>query len=311
MIRKILLCIIIFLLITTVLLSGCYRGDSTNTFPGQKKDDIVFSFIFMSDTQADPEIGNYASFGELLKLALEHESKTQLLVLGGDNVNNGNSSQEWETFWATAGENLDGIITASVAGNHDNNPFLAEQFDYPQTAPANTSEGFFYSFSEKNTYFLMLDSNIMGAGNASDIDWLSDQLSSKSATDADWRIVVLHHPFWPIADIPKDTQRAETMRGKFLPVMEENGVDLILCGHQHIYSRTAPMRSGNIEENGIIQIMTASGAKGSYSPGEKDYIEKAAEGPAYLIIEVDVGLMTITAYDKNGEPFDNVRIIRR
>jgi len=262
----------------------------------------------MSDTQADPEIGDYTPFGELLYLTLGHESQPKLLLLGGDNVNTGNSAEEWENFWAAADGNLDDVFIASAAGNHDNNPLLAQQFDYPQAAPENNTEGFFYTFTKNNVFFIMLDSNIMGAGNASDIEWLSNQLSSSAATDADWRIAVLHHPFWPVADIPRDVQRAETMREKFLPLIEEGNVDLILCGHQHVYSRTAPMRNGVIAEDGIIQIMTASGAKESYRPGEKEYIDIVADTPVYIIIEVSTNTLNIAAFNNVGEPFDSIRI---
>jgi len=285
-----------------VLLPGCSRDDT-----GEES----FTFIFMSDTQADPEIGDYTVFGELLELALDHTSQPNLLVLGGDNVNSGNQSAEWEAFWGAAGNKLDDIFVASVAGNHDNNPLLAEQFDLPQTAPENNTEGFFYTFLKGNIFFLMLDSNIMGAGNESDVQWLRDQLSSYYATGADWRVAILHHPFWTVADVPRDVQRAEVMRANFLPVMEANGVDLILCGHQHVYSRTVPLRNGIVAENGIIQIMTASGAKDSYSPADKEYIARTAETPVYLIIEAGIKTLIVTAYDSAGEQFDNVQITKR
>jgi len=284
-----------------MLLSGCDSRGSNEE---------IFSFIFMSDTQADPEVGDYTAFGDLLEQALNHKSQPELLVLGGDNVNNGNQITEWEAFWDAAGSNFDDTIVASVAGNHDNNPLLAEQFNYPQSAPVNNTEGFFYTFLENNVFFIMLDSNIMGAGNASDIEWLRDQLISSAAVNADWRIVVLHHPFWPVADVPRDTQRAEVMRAKFLPVLEENNIDLILCGHQHVYSRTMPMLNGIAAENGIIQIMTASGAKESYSTGDKEYIEIIAETPVYLIIEVSTKTLTITAFESAGEQIDTIQIAK-
>ena len=156
----------------------------------------------------------------------------------------------------------------------------------------------------------MLDSNIMGAGNASDIEWLRDQLLSSAAANADWRIAVLHHPFWSVADVPRDIQRAEVMRANFLPVMEENNVDLILCGHQHVYSHTVPMLNGIAAENGIMQIMTASGAKESYSPSNREYIAKTSETPVYLIIEAGVKTLTVTAFDSAGKQFDTVQIIK-
>jgi len=170
---------------------------------------------------------------------------------------------------------------------------LAEQFDYPETS----AEGFFYTFNEGNVFFLMLDSNIMGGGNAAHAEWVAEQLSSGAAKNADWRIAVTHHPLWPAAEIPKDAQRAQTMREVFLPVMEAGGVDLLLCGHQHVYSRTEP--------GGIVQIMAASGAKESYKPGNMDYIVTAAEAPNYLIIEAGVKTMEITAFDSTGKSFDS------
>ena len=302
MLKKIFLSIVLISVIVMILLSGCDRTDIKEE---------VFSFIFMSDTQADPEIGDYKPFGDLLEQALDHESQPQMLILGGDNVNSGNLSAEWDAFWDAADGMLDDIIVASVAGNHDNDLLLAEQFDYPKTAPVNNTEGFFYSFKESNIFFIMLDSNIMGAGNASDAEWLSDQLSTDDAINADWRIVVLHHPFWTIADIPRDMQRAEVMRDTFLTVLEENGVDLILCGHQHVYSRTTPMLGGDISDNGIIQIMTASGAKESYSPGEKEYIVKSAETPVFLIISTSRRTLDIKALNNVGDQFDSVTVTNR
>ena len=316
--------IFILIIFATLFITGCSPANQSGTEvrsetnTGQSEVDIdkseageVFSFIFMSDTQADPELGDYSLFGEILGLALIHESRPTLLVLGGDNVNNGSREEEWVAFWAAITENPDGIIMASAAGNHDNDPLLAKQFDYPQTAPENNSNGYFYSFTAGNIFFLILDSNILGAGRDYDIEWTKSQLTSDAAINADWRITVLHHPLWTVADIPRDMQRAETMRESLLYILDENGVDLILCGHQHMYSRSIPMRGGTSGNNGLIQIMAASGAKESYRTGNNDNFEVIAPAPNYLIIEAWTEALEITAYDGNGETLDNVRILRR
>ena len=267
----------------------------------------AFSFIFMSDTQADPETGDYEAFGELLDQAVNHESAPKLLVLGGDTVNNGSSAEEWGAFRAAAGGRLDDMTVAGVPGNHDNKPLLAEQFDYPDES----AESFFYTFTSGNVFFCMLDSNAMGGGNKKDADWLADQLASNDASGADWRIAVCHHPFWPAIEIPKDIQRAQTMRDVFLPVMEAGGIDLILCGHQHLYARTELFPDMDNVKNKMVQIMVASGAKESYKPGDMDYIDITAEAANYLVVEAYSETMQITAYGNTGETFDNAAINRQ
>ena len=277
--------------------------------PAAAKDaEDTFSFVYMSDLQADPGARDYTAAGALLDTALAHESAPNLLVLGGDTVNDGSSAAEWADFWTAANGRLDDVTVASVPGNHDSEPLLAEQFDYPAAAPKTSSEGFFYTFSEGNIFFLMLDSNIMGGGNATDAEWVSEQLSGRAAKTADWRIAVSHHPLWPAAEIPKDVQRAQTIRDVFLPLMEKGGVDLVLCGHQHVYARTAPMPAEGAAESGLLQVMAASGAKGSYVPGDMEYVVTTADAPNYLVLEAGAETLKITAFDSAGKPFDSALI---
>jgi len=283
-------------------LSGCGAKASAQETEGP------FSFIFMSDLQADPETGDYSAIGGLLDKALAHDSQPRLLVLGGDSVNDGSSAAEWADFWAAAGGRLDGVTVATAAGNHDSAPLLAEQFDYPESAPAASTEGYFYTFTEGGAFFLMLDSNIMGGGNATHAEWIKEQLASDAAKGANWRIAVTHHPLWPAAEIPKDVQRAETMREVFLPLMSSGDVDVLLCGHQHMYSLAAPVPAWDATESNVIQVMAASGGKGSYKAANVDYIETAAEAPNYIIAEADAKTLNITAFDKEGAAFDVIQI---
>jgi len=297
--------LVLCLFLSAICVSGCGAPVSA------KNAEEAFSFVYMSDIQADPETGDYTAIGGLLDKAFAHESAPRLLALGGDTVNDGSSAKEWADFRVAADGRPDDVTIAAVPGNHDSEPLLAEQFDYPETAPAASTEGFFYTFTKGSVFFLMLDSNIMGGGNTAHAEWMAEQLSGGPAKNADHRIAVLHHPLWSAAEIPKDVQRAQTMREVFLPLMESGGVDLVLCGHQHVYARTAPMSGENAAENGLIQIMAASGGKGSYRPGDMEYVVAAAEAPNYLIVEAGAKTLEVTAFDSAGKPFDNVQIKQR
>jgi len=61
-------------------------------------------------------------------------------------------------------------------------------------------------------------------------------------------------------------------------------------------------------EEGLVQIMAASGAKASYIAGDMDYIAEAAGAPNYIIAESGAGIMKITAYDGEGKAFDSLQI---
>lgn len=291
-------------------------GTDADNIPGTPESTPLssreFSFLFFSDTQADPETGDYSETGELLARAAAQTDNIGLVVFGGDTVNDGGDADEWLRFHQAAGPALEGLTTAAIPGNHDNYPLLAGQFDYPANAPGRPGEGWFYSFVMGPVFFVMLDSNIMGAANEADIEWLRNTLQSADAQQAAWRVVVMHHPMWPAASIPKDAERAETMREHFLPVMEDYRVDLILCGHQHSYARGAPMSGDSTasqDSGGIVQVMVASGGKGAYTVEDSDYIAISANAPNYLLVTADYESLSAVAYDASGTIIDSFSVL--
>ena len=309
--------VLISFCILTLFFCGCERqqAEEAPTPVAEQEENEQqrqVSFLFFSDTQADPENGDYSVVGEIITLAVAQAGNPNLVIFGGDTVNDGGDADEWREFWAVSATPLFGLTTAAVPGNHDNHPLLAGQFNYPVSAPAGQGEGYFYSFDMSPVHFIMLDSNIMGAANDRDIEWLRTDLRSAESGQAAWRIAVMHHPMWPVAENPKDAARAETMRASFLPLFEEYGVDLILCGHQHVYARSIPLRNDITphEEAGIVQIMAASGGKASYAAGKQEYLSSSADAPNYLRISADEETLYIAAYDINGGLFDTYSVMR-
>jgi len=142
----------------------------------------------------------------------------------------------------------------------------------------------------------------MGAARQEDIDWLKKDLS---ATDKTYKIVMFHHPAYPAIDIPKDSVRAETIQNNFVPIMEEAGVNLVLSGHQHVYTRTYPLRKGVRNEDGIVYLMGYSGGK-QYTPGTYDYIARSiGKQPVYTIVSVNEHGISLETKDANGKVLDS------
>jgi len=285
------------LLLIAILLAGCaYTGQAPTPpgLPAQDEDTGSYSFVFIADAQADPEVGDYSAFANLARVAAAIGPVDQLII-GGDSVND-----EWN-------EKENALFSEALS------PLISD-IGYAIMAPGNHDRGMYQNIISSNPaglFFAVFDSNEMGAASAQTVKWVYKQLE-ETVSLSSWRIVVMHHPMWTVADIPKDEQRAVTMREYFLPLLEEAEVDLILCGHQHLYARTLPMRGEGAASDGtgIVQVMVSSGAKQAYHAGKRDYISVTEPIQSFLYVTATKARLTVTAYNADGEVFDSFSIAK-
>jgi len=67
---------------------------------------------------------------------------------------------------------------------------------------------------------------------------LDDLNKTSQNKDIDWIFVMLHKPMYS----PLSKQFEEyIIRNKYQPIFDKYGVDLVISGHNHIYSRTLPL----------------------------------------------------------------------
>lgn len=135
-------------------------------------------------------------------------------------------------FWPTLGNH---DITMGAEGLVYTNAF---------TLPANGEGGgvpsyseLYYSFNHANVHFVVLDSTFSSrATNGAMLTWLQEDLA---AADADWLITIWHHPPYTRGSHNSDSLiESIEMRQNVNPILEQYGVDLVLCGHSHVYERS-------------------------------------------------------------------------
>lgn len=151
-------------------------------------------------------------------------------------------------------------------GNHDyetlnNQPYL-DDFYLPENAPASAAERY-YSFDFGPAHFVSLDTEILSryqldptAAQAM-LDWLSADLA---ATQQTWKIVYFHKPPYTSTNVYVNTNLA-----LLPPIFEQQHVDVVLTGHDHVYSHTLPIKNGTpqpILAGGIPYITTGGGGSG-------------------------------------------------
>lgn len=95
----------------------------------------------------------------------------------------------------------------------------------------------YYSFDYANIHFICLDSHDLDRKpTATMAKWLKADLEKAKA---DWLIAFWHHPAYTKGNHDSDKEKDLTeMRQNIMPIIEAGGVDLVLCGHSHIYERS-------------------------------------------------------------------------
>lgn len=272
-----------------------------------------FSFMYLGDVQYDTTAAaEYPAWGTLLAGAYAANPDIAFGLMGGDMVNSGSNMNDWTYFLSYASDVFSRIPMMTANGNHESNfiggkpKFYTEIMALPENGPAGFEEEF-YSFDYGtahvtilNSWVLSSEQNLNEAQRTAISDWITRDLAA--ARGAKFRIVMLHHPAYALAN---DTVSGAVL-ANWVPLLEAGQVDLVLCGHQHVYSRSYPLRAGEIDyKNGITYVMGNSGQK-FYSNADASYQEKIIFNKStYQILHVNGDALSLSSYDSQGNLVDS------
>ncbi|WP_303620637.1 metallophosphoesterase [Hungatella hathewayi] len=66
------------------------------------------------------------------------------------------------------------------------------------------------------------------------------QVLDENGADADWTVVTFHHSIYSTASHESDNDIIQR-RAELSPVFTELGIDVVLMGHDHVYTRSYMM----------------------------------------------------------------------
>ena len=197
-----------------------------------------FRFMAITDIQGSVE-QNYVDSQKNLEIALKQFGDPQDLAFiasMGDNVDNGKSILQY-TWWLDDQRSVWANNTlVTLAGNHEKKgASLSNAVAVPDNATVQDT-GFYYSYDYNYAHFIVLDTNDLSAENnlsAKQIDWLKADLEKNK--EAKWTLVMLHKGPYTAGSHAFDDD-VIALRKQLTPIFAENGVDLVLQGHDHTYS---------------------------------------------------------------------------
>ncbi|WP_069387294.1 purple acid phosphatase family protein [Cellulosimicrobium cellulans] len=277
-----------------------------------------FSFLFVGDAQIGAS-GNSAADAERwaanLDTMTERHPDTAFLLSAGDQVDNAGSTQQYTGFLAP--EQMRELRFAVQDGNHDTASALYDQHYAMPNLSSDPRRDYWYSYND--VLVVAIDSNDSSAAQIAQHEAFLRDVVTEHGDDHAWVLVTFHHSLYSQAFHSRDTDVVR-MREALSPVFSELGVDLVLAGHDHIYTRSHLMEGttpvapasepavGDVlvpDDDQVLYVTgnSASGSKYYGFDGLKPWTARWEQErtPSYSDVDVTPEALTITTYETATE----------
>lgn len=260
-------------------------GDGFNECCGTFKtaleqgDETVFTFAYLADTQVS-NADNAEALGATL--AKVNEMNPDFVYLAGDITDRATNEAQWEWLFNNSGAFPTGgqdmfanSLIAVTQGNHDNNE-MYQHINAPEEAGK-----IVYSFDYGTMKFISL--NLEAAKSDANARAQQEAYLREAVADAkansQWTVVGFHKSLYTGASHIVDGD-ITAARKFWAPIFAELDIDMVLQGHDHVYSRGFVTEEGananpDKDENGvIIQPDAPLYMVGGHAGGLKWYAKK-------------------------------------
>lgn len=226
------------------------NGHWSKTYTTTTKSKGDFSFLFAGDPQLGSS-GDLASDKDGWKKTLDLVNTNPLfkdvhfIQNAGDHVEAGKNESQYDAYLS----NYQGSVVystpfANAVGNHDyagtayNDHFnLPNVSNLGSSGQGNAQGDYYYIYN--NALMLVLNSN--NRSTAEHEEFIKNTLAkTKDNQDIKWKIVVFHHSIYSSASHASDNDIL-ARRDTLAPMFSQNGIDLVLMGHDHVYTRSMLM----------------------------------------------------------------------
>lgn len=276
-------------------------------------------FVYFGDAQN--EILEHWS--RVIRMAYQTAPNASFAIHAGDLVNIAHFDREWAEWFEAGGFIHQQWTAVPVAGNHefwapDTPDKLSIQWRPQFTLPAEEQlpkdlHETVYTVDYQDVRIIVLNSH-----RPSEVQtrYLEEKLKHCTAK---WKIVTCHHSiFSPLGGL-----NFQFARDHWKPLLDKYGVDLVLNGHIHTYTRghvsTRTNEKGDAGKIGTIYVTSVSGPKEMHF--NRDHM-KAYQGDGYQldeafnkkqvfqVITVQDDTLAYVAYNALGEVVDRVTLVK-
>lgn len=272
-----------------------------------------FSFLWLGDVQH----GLRSEYPRVIREAYRTEPRAAFLLFSGDLTDRPQYDEQWRDLFAAADFIHRSIPSVMVPGNHEFgekdpngterwrdriHPSWNAHFTLPKNGPAG-SEGCVFTFVYQGVRFVMLNGTTQ---RAEQTVWLDSVLSADSSR---WKIVTVHQPLFSMG---KGRDQRGT-RDAFLTLFDRHGVDIVLSGHDHVYTRSQRLRNGrhaNAGEKGTLYLTAVAGSDAYRLNTDRNDImaAMATHVQTFQLFRIAPDTIALTAFCADGTVLDVVTL---
>ncbi len=230
----------------------------------------AFELLLITDIQGSASKPYLSAEAIMANVGEVFQNGYDFVINCGDVVDNTRNWVQWEYYLEGGLQKYWANTTTVVAnGNHDkysyekpdeydmkyeyawidsdavmdsyNYLLLHYALSYPEQ---DDSTGAYYSFDYSGVHFTVLNTNDYdeeGNMGSAQVEWLKKDLAS---TDKEYKVIIMHKSLYSVGSHTNDFEIVK-MRKELSKIFAENGVSLVLAGHDHTYTE-----SYYIDENG-------------------------------------------------------------
>ncbi len=275
------------------------------SFTTAKNDKSAYSFIYITDTQAQyDEMFDVSQ--KTIHAAQRLVPDAQFVLCNGDFVEttgatktadvdkNFSSEWEWEQWFSTMQDVWMQKPLVPAQGNHDRSvrdSNFAKHFNTDNSFNENSSaktamDGTIYSFVYGDALFMVINYEDYSAEGYFDElkAWMREQVNAHK--DVKWRIATYHKNVFTGSNSHQDDADGKAVRAAMLPIFDELKIDLALQGHDHIYevigpvSNTAKTLVADAVQN--VEVVGQPGARENMT-GKKGGVFNVKDGTLYFL----------------------------
>lgn len=289
-----------------------------------------FRFLYLGDAQVDVK----AMWSRVAHAAYLRAPDARFVLHAGDLIKDGWNDALWGEWCEGLGFMGAWLPQLATPGNHDMNvpenaprkpvaadplwrahltlplngpdgaPMLAEETYYVdyQGVRIISLEGNAYSPEEYDPEARQIVQKVQTA-------WLENVLQNNPNR---WTIMLHHEPMYGVGKNPDNPE----LRKAFLPLYDKYHVDLVLQGHDHVYTRTPKLVGGKIVDPSVLGTVYVTSVSGPRMyPFNKKYESLMAKiqqnTQMYQVIEVDGDRLRFDAYAVTGEAIDGFELHKK
>ncbi|URN92993.1 MAG: metallophosphoesterase family protein [Candidatus Pristimantibacillus lignocellulolyticus] len=269
-------------------------------------DQEQFSFIHVTDSQGETE-NDFKIWGQTLDKAIKTLPEAQFIVHSGDLTEDPNVEQQWKWFFQFS-KSMMGLPFMPTTGNHEQLNEEPTSYHSHFTLPLNGADKL---IAETSYYFEYSNLLYISMNTEADIDeqtsWLEQVLEEHPQK---WIVVSMHRGVYGGSRFKEADD--------WVKLFDKYGVELVLQGHNHEYSRSFPLidgeavegQSDDITEGTVYVTMNASGTKFNEKKKDKKYQAVHFQNDLQMFGTVSVSSTELiyNAYDINGDLLDTFTI---